>query len=249
MNYRYRTSSISFGGPLTPVVRNIIIACAAVYLVQLLFGNLITRYFSLTPFLVVERFYFWQFFTYMFLHDRGDLLHLLFNMLSLFMFGCELERHWGGRRFFNYYCLTGLGAGLCVFLVPSNYLTSTLGASGAVYGVLLAYGLTFPDRILYMYMLFPLPAKYFVMIIGGIVFLTALASSNSGVSNAAHLGGMAFGYVYLKKFQKRRLRSRTDPLSWIKEAYFQWKLKRARRKFAVYLNKKERGRDKNETIH
>src|SRR4029453_15669583 len=102
MNYRYRTSSISFGGPLTPVVRNIIIACVAVYVVQLVFGHLITFYFSLTPALGVERFYFWQFFTYMFLHDRGDLLHLLFNMLSLFMFGCELERHWGGRRFFNY---------------------------------------------------------------------------------------------------------------------------------------------------
>jgi membrane associated rhomboid family serine protease len=249
MNYRYRTSSISFGGPLTPVVRNIIIACVAVYIVQLLFGNRITFYFSLTPALVVERFYFWQFFTYMFLHDRGDLLHLLFNMLSLFMFGCELERHWGGRRFFNYYCLTGVGAGLCVFLLPSNYLTSTLGASGAVYGVLLAYGLTFPDRILYMYLLFPLPAKYFVMIIGGIVFLTALASSNSGVSNAAHLGGMAFGFVYLKKFQKRRTKSTIDLVSKIRDAYFQWKLKRARKKFAVYLNKKERQRNKDETIH
>ena len=249
MNYRYRTSSISFGGPLTPVVRNIIIACVGVYLVQLLFGNVITLYFSLTPVLVVERFYLWQFFTYMFLHDRGDLLHLLFNMLSLFMFGCELERHWGGRRFLNYYCLTGVGAGLCVFLLPSNYLTSTLGASGAVYGVLLAYGLTFPDRILYMYLLFPLPAKYFVMIIGGIVFLTALASSNSGVSNAAHLGGMAFGYVYLKKFQKRRTKSTIDLVSKIKDAYFHWKLKRARKKFAVYLNKKERQRNKDETIH
>jgi hypothetical protein len=100
-----------------------------------------------------------------------------------------------------------------------------------------------------MYLLFPLPAKYFVMIIGGIVFLTALASSNSGVSNAAHLGGMAFGYVYLKKFQKRRTKSTIDLLSRLKDTYFQWKLKRARRKFAVYLNKKERQRNKDETIH
>ena len=179
MNYRYRTSSISFGGPLTPVVRNIIIACVAVYVVQLLVGDPISRYFSLIPALVIHEFYFWQFFTYMFLHDRGGLFHLLFNMLSLFMFGCELERYWGSRRFFQYYCLTGIGAGLCVFLIPSNYLTSTIGASGAIYGVLLAYGLTFPDRVLYMYMLFPLQAKYFVMIIGGIAFLTALSSSNS----------------------------------------------------------------------
>jgi membrane associated rhomboid family serine protease len=249
MNYRYRTSSISFGGPLTRVVRNIIIACVAVFVIQLLAGDAITVYFSLTPALVVREFYFWQFFTYMFLHDRGDILHLLFNMLTLFMFGCELERYWGSRRFFNYYCLTGIGAGLCVFLIPSNYVTSTLGASGAVYGILLAYGLTFPDRILYMYLLFPLPAKYFVMIIGGIVFLTALASSNSGISNAAHLGGMAFGYIYLKRFGGRRTKSKTNLVSGFRDAYSQWKIKRARKKFAVYLNKKERDRNKNGMIH
>ena len=233
------------------MVRNIIIACVAVYVVQLVVGDPISRYFSLIPALVIHEFYFWQFFTYMFLHDRGGLFHLLFNMLSLFMFGCELERYWGSRRFFQYYCLTGIGAGLCVFLLPSNYLTSTIGASGAIYGVLLAYGLTFPDRVLYMYMLFPLQAKYFVMIIGGIAFLTALSSSNSGISNAAHLGGMAFGYIYLKtmKGQRSRPRANSSPVARIKDAYFHWKLRRARKKFAVYLNKKERQRDKNETIH
>jgi membrane associated rhomboid family serine protease len=139
-----------------------------------------------------------------------------------------------------------------VFFIPSNYLTSTIGASGAIYGVLLAYGLTFPDRVLYMYMLFPLQAKYFVMIIGGIAFLTALSSSNSGISNAAHLGGMAFGYVYLKsrKGQRSRTPARSSSLvAQIKDAYFHWKLRRARKKFAVYLNKKERQRDKNESIH
>jgi membrane associated rhomboid family serine protease len=223
----------------------------AVYVVQLVVGDPISRDFSLIPALVIHEFYFWQFFTYMFLHDRGGLFHLLFNMLSLFMFGCELERYWGSRRFFQYYCLTGIGAGLCVFLVPSNYLTSTIGASGAIYGVLLAYGLTFPDRVLYMYMLFPLQAKYFVMIIGGIAYLTALSSSNSGISNAAHLGGMAFGYIYLKttKGQRSRPRASSSPIARIKDAYFHWKLRRARKKFAVYLSKKEQQRDKNETIH
>jgi membrane associated rhomboid family serine protease len=138
-----------------------------------------------------------------------------------------------------------------VFFIPSNFLTSTIGASGAIYGVLLAYGLTFPDRVLYMYMLFPLQAKYFVMIIGGIAFLTALSSSNSGISNAAHLGGMAFGYVYLKttKGQRARVGRRSSLIGSIKDAYFNWKLRRARKKFAVYLNKKERQHDKNESIH
>ena len=251
MNYRYRASSISFGGSLTPVVRNIIIACVAVYVVQLLVGYRISYYFSLTPVLVFQKFFFWQFFTYLFLHDSAGIMHLLINMLTLFMFGCELERYWGSPRFFQYYCLTGIGAGRCVFLIPSNYLTSTLGASGAIYGVLLAYGLTFPDRVLYMYMLFPLQAKYFVMIIGGIAFLTALSSSNSGISNAAHLGGMAFGYIYLKtiKGQRSRTRASSSLLARVKDAYFHWKLRRARKKFAVYLNKKERQRDKNESIH
>ena len=117
--------------------------------------------------------------------------------------------------------------------------------------MLLAYGVTFPDRILYMYMLFPLQAKYFVMIIGGIAFLTALSSSNSGISNAAHLGGMAFGYVYLKTMRGQRARTRgsSSLVAQIKDAYFHWKLRRARKKFAVYLNKKESRRDKNESIH
>ena len=250
MNYRYRTSSISFGGPLTPMVKNIIIACVAVYVVQLIAGNPISYYFSLTPALVIREFYFWQLFTYMFLHDRTGIFHLLFNMLTLFMFGCELERYWGSNRFLRYFFLTGVGAGLCVLAIPSNYLTSTLGASGAIYGILLAYGLTFPDRILYMYLLFPLQAKYFVLIIGGIAFLTALSSSNTGISNAAHLGGMAFGYIYLKaKGEKGRRSSSWKPGLAIKGVYYQWKLRRARKKFAVYLNKKDRDRDKNEMIH
>ena len=119
-------------------------------------------------------------------------------MLSLFMFGCELERHWGSRRFFQYYCFTGIAAGLCVFVIPSNYYTSTLGASGAIYGVLLAYGLTFPDRILYLYLLFPLPAKYFVMVTALVEFVSLLDDGASGqVANLAHIGGLVSGYIYL----------------------------------------------------
>lgn len=242
MSYRYQMSSISFGGPLTPVVKKIIIACVGVYLVQLIAGPPIVLYFGLTPSSVFKDFYFWQLLTYMFLH--GGLFHLLFNMLALFMFGCEMERHWGSQRFLRYYLITGIGAGLCVFLTPSAYFLPTLGASGAIYAVLLAYGLTFPDRIIYMYMIFPLPAKYFVMIIGGIAFLSALSAGNSGISNVAHLGGMVFGYLYMK-----RKGSGAHLLQPLKDAYLQWKLRRAKKKFLVYLNKKEKDRNKNETIH
>lgn len=242
MNYRYRMSSVSFGGPLTPVVKKIIIACVCVYVMQLIAGNPILEFFALCPLLVIKKYYFWQVFTYIFLH--GGVTHLLFNMLSLFMFGCEMERYWGSNRFFRYFVITGVGAGLCVFLVPSNYLTFTLGSSGAIYGILLAYGLTFPDRIIYLYLLFPIPAKYFVMIMGGIVFLSALSSPNSGISNVAHLGGMLVGFLYLRGRSGNLLHQ-------LKEAYFQWKLRRARKKFMVYLNQKERqkNRHKNPTIH
>ncbi|MFN8006265.1 MAG: rhomboid family intramembrane serine protease [Terriglobia bacterium] len=206
MNYRYTTPRISFGGPLTPVVRNIIIACVAVFVMELIAGEPLAYFFSLTPALVFQKFYFWQLFTYLFLHDRHGIFHLLFNMLSLFMFGCEMERYWGSKRFFQFYCLTGIGAGLCVLAIPSNFYTSTIGASGAIYGVLLAYGLTFPDRIIYFF-IFPLPARYFVLINAGLIFFTALYSSNSGISNAAHLGGMGFAYLYLKSQRKYRTRS------------------------------------------
>ncbi len=240
MNYRYRMSSISFGGPPTPIVKKIIIACVSVFVVQAIAGTPITEYFALTPALVLNKFYFWQLLTYMFLH--GGLFHLLFNMLALFMFGCEMERYWGSQRFLRFYLVTGIGAGLCVFLIPSTYLYQTLGASGAIYAVLLAYGLTFPDRIIYMYMIFPLPAKYFVMIIGGIAFLSALSSGNTGVSNIAHLGGMAVGYLYLKG-------KRGNLLQPISDVYHQWKYRRAKKKFMVYLNKRDKDRDKNQMIH
>src|SRR5215831_19114658 len=241
MSYRYQMSRISFGGPLTPIVKRIIIACVSVYVVQLIAGRPIVDYFGLTPSSVVGNFYFWQLLSYMFLH--GGLFHLLFNMLALFMFGCEMERYWGSQRFLRYYLITGIGAGLCVFLTPSAYWLPTLGASGAIYAVLLAYGLTFPDRIIYMYMIFPLPAKYFVMIIGGIAFLSALSTGNSGVSNVAHLGGMVFGYLYMRGKKSGHL---FQP---VKDAYLQWKFRRAKKKFMVYLNKKEKDRDKNQMIH
>ena len=114
MNYRYRysTSSVSFGGPMTPTIKMIIIACVVVFVMQVISGGLlgpVTALFSLTPSLVLGNFYIWQLFTYIFLH--GGVFHLLINMLILFMFGCELERYWGSRRFWQYFLVTGVGAG------------------------------------------------------------------------------------------------------------------------------------------
>ena len=250
MNYRYTRSSISFGGPITPRVKMIIIACIIVFLMQVISGGLrgpVTSLFSLRPVQVVDSFFIWQLFTYIFLH--ADVFHLLINMLILFMFGCELERYWGNRQFWRYFVVAGVGAGFCVMVVnlfsPQG---STLGASGAIYGLLLAYGLSFPNRIIFVMLLFPVPAKYAVLIFGGIAFLSSISGSSTRISHSAHLGGMLVGYLYLKLLPYR-IGSGQSWLQLIQDAYSEYKLRRAKRKFSVYLSKKAEGRDKNKTIH
>src|SRR3984957_16657478 len=122
------------------------------------------RWLPLHPDDVVHRFAIWQLFTYLFLH--GGLMHLLFNMLTLWMFGVTLERDWGTRRFLKYYFLCGIGAGLCDVTVNAllgNWYTSTIGASGAIYGVLLAFGVLYPETTILFLFLFPIQAKFFVM--------------------------------------------------------------------------------------
>jgi len=197
------------------------------------------RLFYLTPIAVVGHLAVWQLFTYMFLH--AGIGHILFNMLALWMFGSDLESTWGTRRFLTYYFLCGVGAGLCdvfVNLALGNYQTSTIGSSGAIYGLLLAFGMLYPDRIVLMSFLFPIKAKYFVMIMGAIAFLSSLGSSGSGVSHVAHLGGMLFGYLYLKS----GFRFRVD-FGYLGRAYQEWRLRRARKKFQVYLRKHGSRRD------
>lgn len=187
---------------------------------------------SLWPKQVVQHFYVWQLVTYMFLH--GGVFHLLFNMLALWMFGTELERIWGTRYFVKFYMLTGVGAGLLTVLLsllPFGFAAALfdaniIGASGAIYGLLLAYALYFPDRPIYMYMVFPIPAKYFVMIMGALAFYASLADNN-GVANATHLGGLLVGYLLLKG-------ARVDPIGELRYRYLRWKMGRGRRKFEVY---------------
>ncbi len=236
MRSRYpSTSSLSYSfgpGPLTPAIKGLVIANVAVYLLTLLKPSL-TFAFGLHPVDVLTRLYVWQPVTYMFLH--GGVFHVLFNMLALWMFGVELERMWGTRYFLKYYFVTGVGAAaitLVLSFVPGwfgNALWSsvTIGASGAVYGVLLAYGLYFPTRPIYLYFVFPIPAKYFVMIIGAIAFLSSAGGAGGGVAHTAHLGGLLVGYLYLKG-------GRFHPMSEIKYRYLKWKINRMRRRFDVY---------------
>src|SRR5690242_1640902 len=194
----------SFGpGPITPAVRFLLWANGIVWVASLIFQRLFV-WLGLVPELVLHKYWLWQPATYMFLHARNP-THILFNMLGVWMFGVELERMWGTRFFARYYAVTGVGAGLTTILVSllpfaataATYGSVTIGASGALFGLLLAYALYFPNRPILMFLLFPIPAKYFVMIIGGIAFLTA-ADGNSGVAATTHLGGMVVGYLFLK---------------------------------------------------
>jgi membrane associated rhomboid family serine protease len=191
---------------------------------------------SLSPDYVVHRFAIWQLATYLFLH--GGIWHLLVNMFTLWMFGATLERDWGTRRFLKYYFICGVGAGLCDVTVNAllgNWSTSTIGASGAIYGLLLAFGVLYPETTILFSFLFPIKAKYFVMIYGGIELLAALGTRNSGVSNVAHLGGMIFGFVYLK------MHFPTVDLEDVRGWYRNWKLQRAKKKFQVYMRKRGSG--------
>lgn len=139
----------------------------------------------------------WQPITYMFIH--GDFFHIFMNMFVLWMFGSEMESIWGRSKFLKFYFTTGIGSGLVwLFFNIGNTNAVLIGASGAIYGVLLAYGLMFPNRKVLIYFLFPVKVKYFVIFLGLMAFLSSLGSSGTNVSHLTHLSGMIIGFVYLK---------------------------------------------------
>jgi membrane associated rhomboid family serine protease len=184
----------------------------------------------------VRHFLIYQVFTYMFVHFA--VMHVLFNMLGLWFFGVPIERTWGTRKFVKFYLLCGLAAGICVLIANmavGDWGTVTIGASGAIFGVLVAFGILFPDSIILMFFLFPMKAKYAVMIYVAVELL-ATFGPNSGISTVAHLGGAAFAYLYLKQ----RFPALHAPD--LAGAYRQWKLQRAKKKFQVYMRKHGGGR-------
>jgi len=143
-------------------------------------------------------FHAWQLLTYMFMHAGID--HLLLNMFALWMFGSVLENYWGWKRFLLYYLICGIGAGLINLLIPGWGLT--VGASGAIYGLLLAFGMTFPNEYIYFYFLVPIKAKWFVIIFAVIELLEGFFSTGN-VAHFAHLGGMVFGLLLILLWRRR----------------------------------------------
>ena len=175
---------------LSPVVRNIIYITVAVFIIQKIWEPA-TYYLSLWA---IDSGYFkpYQFFTYMFAH--GDFMHILFNMLTLASVAPVLEAYWGDKKFLMFYLATGIGAGV-IYTVVNIFLGGNaglmLGASGAIYGVLMAFGLIFPNMQISM-LFIPMPAKYLVFVVG---ILTYLLDRSGKVVHIAHFGGAFIGFI------------------------------------------------------
>ena len=208
---------------MPPVVKNLIMINVLMYLITVITGNFMYENFALfyfkSPFFKP-----YQLVTHMFMH--GGFTHILFNMYTLYIFGCVLERVWGSQKFLFYYFVTGIGAALLhmgvMYLQLQGYIadfnagdmfaqssiqsilvTPTVGASGAIYGLLLAYGMLFPDNI--MQLIFPpvaLKAKWFVIIFGALELLLGLSGRGGDVAHFAHLGGMIFGFFLILYWKK-----------------------------------------------
>lgn len=216
--------------PLTPVIKKLIILNVAIWLVFVMIGqkfmnqDYVFQWFGLIPGRVFFDFWIWQPISYMFVHSN-HIFHVVFNMLALWMLGSDLESKWGGKFFLMYYMVTGIGAGILYVIVTLLYTlifsggadpvlaTPVIGASGAVFAIMLAYGILFGERVIYFFMVFPMKAKYFVMILGGIEVLNLLNSGMSGqVSNLAHLLGLITGFTYLMfwtRLKGKKLRKST----------------------------------------
>lgn len=243
MGSSFRNPSFgSSSGSLPVGVKWLLISNTAIFLLQFVlyhFAGIPLNALKLIPSQTVSG-YLWQPFTYMFLHDVHGATHILWNMISLFFTGPMLEMHWGTQRFLKYYFLCGVGAGLCVLVASFVFgaqNTATLGASGALFGILVAYGVLFPDVLFFGV----IKAKWFVTIIGAINLIDGIASRNAGVSHVAHLGGMLIGFLLIRfGFIGRMRRAGFDPFSWIEQQYRNYKLARARKKFEVYMRNQTR---------
>jgi len=254
--YRGQSFSLSLP-PFTKAVKWLILINAAMYLlIELLkaaapeLGNAIFFTLSLIPLAVMHGWIF-QVVTYSFLH--AGVLHILFNMLGLWMFGAQLESDWGRKKFLEFYLFCVVGAALTTIAISYTGVggvapqTPTVGASGGVLGILVAFGMLYGDREV---MLFPIPisikAKYFVAGVAFITLAEAISASGAGrgsnVAYIAHLGGLLFGFLYVKFFPGRGgvLLGASERYFSVRNSYYRWKRRRAARKFEVYMRKHNR---------
>ena len=184
-------------GGLSPFIKWVLISCGVMYVLQMIFPGL-TRALGLVPAEFFSDFpnRIYQIVTYMFLH--GGFFHIFWNLFALWMFGTEIERTWGSRTFGKFYLLAGISGAILTLIFNNSQFSATIGASAAVYGVLIAYWRLFPEREVYIWFLLPVKVKWFVPIFMLIGFLPFILGRDNGVAHLAHLGGAVFGYLYLK---------------------------------------------------
>jgi membrane associated rhomboid family serine protease len=221
-------------GRLTPTVMYLLIANAAVFFLSIFAGRMFLAYFSLVPVSVFPGLQVWRVVTYMFMHL--DFAHIFFNMLALYFFGPPLEQIWGQNRFLVYYFLTGVGAGLvCVpfYIVVGAPDAPIIGASGAVYGLLAAFALIYPNARIYFMFLVPIKAKYLVLFFVFMEFAATASTLGGGtqgaIASVAHLSGAVIGYLYLRRFMD------------LKAYWLRFKQRKKPRPYRVVRNDDERG--------
>ncbi len=219
MSDYYRPSGFGGFSYFPPVIKNLIIINVIVFFIQMLgqqittgtgltIADILTKYFALIPFggLVLSNgvgevikwsFYPWQLITYQFMH--GGIMHIAMNMFALWMFGMEIENLWGSKKFLTFYLMCGVVAGIFQLILPpllNEQLAPTIGASGAIFGVLIAFGMLFPDRYIFLWFLIPIKAKYLIAFFVIIEFFS-IDSPGSDVAHLAHLGGALAGFIYI----------------------------------------------------
>ncbi len=174
----------------------------------------LTYYLGLTPALVVEKGFIWQVVSYMFLHSTSGFFHIFFNMYAVLIFGTPIEQEWGSRKFVGYYLFCGAGAGISILLINlisqgGAYHIPTIGASGAVFGLLLAFGVLYPNAEILLFFFIPIKAKYLVMLYGLVELYLELFGGQSSISHIGHLGGLFFGIVYFLITRRSSIKFRT----------------------------------------
>lgn len=247
MANRSRSSSRSFLSPdsFPPAVKWLLIANVSIYVILLVSGlaNAPTRWYSLLmlqPASVVELGMIWQLVTYSFLH--ADVMHIFWNALSLWMFGQMLERSWGTKFFVRFYFICVVGG--AIFAIIGTYLffnpaATFIGMSGAVLGLVVAFGFVYYDQTVLFSFVLPMKAQYIAMLIAALMFFSNLESRGAML---VHLGGMVTAFVYMFFFQGKDIGLKSKLT--LRERYNQWKIQRARKKFQVYLRKNDPDRDR-----
>ena len=241
---------IGFGPPVTPqIVKQLLIAIAAIFMAQNIIPGLSPQGpFSLRPALLLQQGYIWQPFTYMWLH--GGLGHALMNACVLWMFGSQLALLWGPQRFLRFYLICGVGAGAFIALIPyftlavhgpNELMIPTVGASGAIYGVLLAYSLTWPDRTIML--IFPPVAFRAIWLIPALFLMAYLFDRTGTVSHVGHLGGVVVAWLYLRRSgDAGRLFS-------LEQLRFRWRRYRLRKLMRAVPNRERKPPPRNDTLH